>query len=433
MMNENYRSTPEILAVCNSLIGKNKNRIKKDLVSMQPHGASVLCHHARNAEEEAKWVVEQMRALHGQGVPYKDMTVLYRAHYLTRQVEEVLLKEKLPYAIYSGVQFFARMEIKDSLSYLRMIAYKDDLSFRRVVNTPKRNMGQRRMKFLEEYAQANNCTLYDALLRNLDHEIMKGTKADRFVKLIERFAATYANRPVSEVLSAILDESGYEAALRTEGSQERLDNLAELKQSVYDYETTCGEEVTLEHYLSHVALFTNTDAIEAGDKVKLMTVHAAKGLEFPYVFLIGMNEGVFPSRKVRTIEGMEEERRLAFVAMTRAEKRLFLSEADGINIDSSPRYPSRFLLDIDRSLLEYTRPPQDGLIRDASNYIRSAEQRLQDESRAELFPVGTRIQHAILGTGTVLDLDQDNNAYVIQFDTLPTPRTIAFRVKLTRV
>ena len=262
---------------------------------------------------------------------------------------------------------------------------------------------------------------------------MKGTKADRFVKLIERFAATYANRPVSEVLSAILDESGYEAALRTEGSQERLDNLAELKQSVYDYETTCGEEVTLEHYLSHVALFTNTDAIEAGDKVKLMTVHAAKGLEFPYVFLIGMNEGVFPSRKVRTVEGMEEERRLAFVAMTRAEKRLFLSEADGINIDSSPRYPSRFLLDIDRSLLEYTRPPQDGLIRDASNYIRSAEQRLQDESKAELFPVGTRIQHAILGTGTVLDLDQDNNAYVIQFDTLPTPRTIAFRVKLKRV
>jgi DNA helicase-2/ATP-dependent DNA helicase PcrA len=432
MMNENYRSTPEILAVCNSLIAKNKNRIKKDLVSMQPHGASVLCHHARNAEEEAKWVVGQMHSLHEQGVPYKDMTVLYRAHYLTRQVEEVLLKAKLPYAIYSGVQFFARMEIKDSLSYLRMIAYKDDLSFRRVVNTPKRNMGQRRMRFLEEYAQANNCTLYDALLKNLDHEIMKGTKADKFVKLIERFATTYCNRPVSEVLSAILDESGYEAALRTEGSQERLDNLAELKQSVYDYETTCGEEVTLEHYLSHVALFTNTDAIEAGDKVKLMTVHAAKGLEFPYVFLIGMNEGVFPSRKVRTIEGMEEERRLAFVAMTRAEKRLYLSEADGINIDSSPRYPSRFLLDIDQSLLEYTKPPQDGLIRDASNYIRNAEQRLLDQSDQKLYPVGTRVQHAILGAGTVLDLDKDNNAYVIQFDTLPTPRTIAFRVKLTR-
>ena len=129
---------------------------------------------------------------------------------------------------------------------------------------------------------------------------------------------------MSEVLSAVLNESGYEKALRTEGSQERLDNLAELKQSVYDFETTCGEEVTLEHYLSHVALFTNSDVESAQDKVKLMTVHAAKGLEFPYVFLCQMNEGVFPSRKTSTAEGMEEERRLAFVAMTRAEKGLYL-------------------------------------------------------------------------------------------------------------
>ena len=433
MMNENYRSTPEILAACNSLIGKNVNRIKKELVSMQPHGASVLCHHAPNADEEAKWVAEQMSILHESGVPYKDMTVLYRAHYLTRRVEEVFMKAKLPYTIYSGVQFFARMEIKDSLSYLRMIAYKDDLSFRRVVNSPKRNMGRRRMSFLEEQARENNCSLYEALVRSLGDDMLKGTKADKFVKLIERFSATYAGRPVSEVLSAILDESGYEAALRTEGGQERLDNLAELKQSVYEYETTCGEEVTLEHYLSHVALFTNSDAIEPGDKVKMMTVHAAKGLEFPYVFLIGMNEGVFPSRKVRTIEGMEEERRLAFVAMTRAEKRLFLSEAEGRNLDNTPRYPSRFLLDIDKELLEFTRPPQEGLIREARGYIRYAEQRLADAADAEVFPVGTRVSHAILGPGKVIDIDKEHNAYVIKFDMLPTPRTIAFRVKLTMI
>lgn len=144
---------------------------------------------------------------------------------------------------------------------------------------------------------------------------------------------------MSEVLSALLNESGYEKMLRTEGSQERLDNLAELKQSVYEYETTCGEEVTLEHYLAHVALFTNADTAEQGDKVRLMTVHAAKGLEFPYVFLCGMNEGIFPSRKVRTQQAMEEERRLAFVALTRAEKGLYLSEADGRNFDGTPRYP----------------------------------------------------------------------------------------------
>lgn len=433
LMNENYRSTPEILAVCNSLIGKNRDRIKKDLVSMQPHGASVLCHHAVNGEKEALWIADEIEKLHTEGVPYRDIAVLYRAHYVTRQVEEGFLKRKLPYTIYSGVQFFARMEIKDALCYLRMLAYKDDLSFRRIVNTPKRNMGKRRMQFLEEYAAAHECTLYNALTETLDDPIFKGTGAEKFVKLIERFAATYAARPVSEVLSAILDESGYEAALRTEGSQERLDNLAELKQSVYEYETTCGEEATVEHYLAHVALFTNADGAEPGDKVKLMTVHAAKGLEFPYVFLCGMNEGIFPSRKVRTLAGMEEERRLAFVAMTRAEKRLYLSEAEGRNHDGSPRYPSRFLLDIDQSLLEYTAPPREGLIRDAASYIQSAERLLQSGDGPETLPVGTRIRHHILGPGTVIDIDADLCAHLIRFDNLPTPRSIAFRVKLEKL
>jgi DNA helicase-2/ATP-dependent DNA helicase PcrA len=138
-----------------------------------------------------------------------------------------------------------------------MIAYKDDLSFRRIVNTPKRNMGRRRMSFLEETSSKLQCSLYDALLRTLDHEIFKGTKAAGFVQLIESFSSNYAERTVSELLSDILNESGYEEALRTEGSQERLDNLAELKQSVYEFETSCGEEATMEHYLSHVALFSN--------------------------------------------------------------------------------------------------------------------------------------------------------------------------------
>ena len=215
-------------------------------------------------------------------------------------------------------------------------------------------------------------------------------------------------------------------------STSRLDNLAELKQSVYEYETTCGEEVTLEHYLKHIALFTNSDAAEPGDKVKLMTVHAAKGLEFPYVFLIGMNEGVFPSRKVRTLAGMEEERRLAFVAMTRAQKRLYLTEAEGRNLDNTPRYPSRFLLDIDPALLEHTAPPQDGLIRDAQTYIRNTERYLPDSEDALRFRVGDRVNHVLIGAGTVIDVDTEHDAYVVRFDSLPTPRTISFRVKMTK-
>ena len=431
LMMENYRSTPQILAAANSLISRNKYRIHKELVPILPAGESVLCHHARNAEEEAEWIAFQMLQLHDRGVAYKDMTVLYRAHYVTRTIEEVFQKRKLPYCIYSGVQFFSRMEIKDALSYLRMIAYKDDLSFRRVANTPKRNLGQRRMRFLQGYAEANACTLYEALCRTLEDELFKGTKAARFVSLVERFSASYEGRPISEVLSDILDRSGYEEMLRTEGSQERLDNLAELKQSVFEYETSCGEEATLEHYLSHVGLFTNSDASEPGDKVKLMTVHAAKGLEFPYVFLCQMNEGVFPTRRTATLPAMEEERRLAFVAVTRAEKRLYLSEAEGRNLDGSPRYPSRFLLDIDPELLEYTAPPREELIADARCYVTANERAMPREAFTPFQP-GQRVRHQVMGPGTVIEVDLAKGAHLVKFDSMPTPRAISFKAKLER-
>ena len=432
MMMQNYRSTPEILNVANSLIDKNRVRMKKDLLPMLAHGKKVVCHHAPNSEAEAKWIVERMQGLHEEGIPYRDITILYRAHYITRTLEEVFLKEKIPYTIYSGVPFFGIMEIKDALCYMRMIAFKDDLSFMRIANVPKRNIGQRRMRFIQEYAAQNNCSLYDALCRNLDQDIFKGTKADKFVSLIEGFASNYADRPISEVLTDILDKSGYEAMLRTEGSQERLDNLAELKQSVYEYEVSCGEEVTLEHYLNHIALFTNSDAEENKDKVKMMTVHASKGLEFPYVFLCGMNEGIFPSRKITTLEGMEEERRLAFVAVTRAEKGLFLSEADGRNFDSSPRYPSRFLLDIDDRYLEYTQKPNDGLIHDARLYINHKICCMENAEKGNEFSLGQKVKHSVFGEGTIIGIDQEQGAYQIQFERFETPRMIAFRVKLEK-
>ena len=433
MMMENYRSTPEILRAANSLISKNLLRMKKDLIPTLPSGGSVLCCHGENQEKEALWMAEQIKILKEKGVPYKDITILYRAHYLTRSIEQVFLKEEIPYTIYSGVQFFGRMEIKDALSYLRMIAYRDDLSFLRIANVPKRNLGERRMKFIQEYAGENSCSLYEALCRNLDQDIFKGTKAGEFVQLIESFAANYQDRPVSEILSAVLDLSGYERMLRTEGNQERLDNLAELKQSVYEYETTCGEEAMLEHYLAHVALFSNSDAQPEHDKVKLMTVHTSKGLEFPYVFLCGMNEGIFPSRKTKTREGMEEERRLAVVAMTRAKKRLYLSEAKGRNLDGSPRYPSRFILDIDQNLLEYDRKPEEGLIKEAREYIELSSRCLLTDEAPSHYPIGQKILHKIFGPGTIVDVDTEKSAYAILFDGMETPRTISFRVKLEKM
>ena len=430
MMMRNYRSAPQILRAVNSLIDKNIHRIKKDLIPTLPDGGPVVFHHADSAEREAEWIADRIDALTQQGVPYRDIAILYRAHYVTRTLEEVFLGRELPYTIYSGAQFFDRREIKDALSYLRMVAYKDDLSFQRIANVPKRNLGEKRMRFLKAYAEQNGCSLYEALQRNLEHELFNTAKVRQFVRLIEDFAADYAGKPVSEVLSVLLNQSGYEEMLRTEGSQERLDNLAELKQSVYEYENSCGEECTLEDYLSHVALFSNSDTAERRNAVKLMTVHTAKGLEFPYVFLCSLCEGVFPSTRTKTLPAMEEERRLAFVAMTRAEKALYLSDNEGRNVDGSSRVPSRFIFDIDRPLLEYTAELRDSLVKEARDHIRFTERQLTALAQGPSFAAGDRIAHAIFGEGTILEIDPDAAVYLIRFDEIATPRRISFRVPI---
>jgi DNA helicase-2/ATP-dependent DNA helicase PcrA len=263
---------------------------------------------------------------------------------------------------------------------------------------------------------------------------MKGTKARQFIDLIEDYAESYEGSMVSEVFTKILHDSGYEEMLRTEGAQERLDNLAELKQAIFEFETTCGEEVGLEDYLKHVALFTNADSdAGTGDKVRLMTVHAAKGLEFPYVFLCGMNEGIFPSRKIHTLEGMEEERRLAFVAMTRAQKKLFITEAGGRNFEGIPRYPSRFILDIDREYLEFTDKEALAQLDVARKYIDNDSRHLKGAEKLNLFEPGTHVRHAILGEGTILEVNARDESYLISFEGMETPREITFKVKLEKI
>ena len=436
-MNENYRSTPEILAAVNSLIDTNRTRIRKELIPMRDRGESVFCYIAKNAEEEADWLTGEILALHGSGVPYRDMAVLYRAHYVTRTLEQMLLHEPasdqpIPYTIYSGVPFYGRAEIKDALSYLRMILYRDDLSFRRICNVPKRNLGKRRMQFLEQYAKEYDTTLYMALYENLEHELIRSTKAKQFVSLVEKYAEMVDGLSASEILSKLLSESGYEEMLRTEGARDRLDNLAELKQAVFEYEATCGEEASIEDYLRHIALYTNADAdTDSTDKVRLMTVHAAKGLEFKYVFLFSLNEGIFPSRKIKSLEEMEEERRLAFVAMTRAKDRLYLSCAEGTHFDGIPRYPSRFLLDIDQELLEYAERPEDRLIESTRRFIESESRILKKPEDHELAEPGQRVEHAVFGPGTVLELRVKEHSYLVKFDRMETPREISMKVRMT--
>lgn len=433
IMDDNYRSTPEILDAANSLIDKNENRIRKNLISHKEKGEPVTCMPLANGGEEAKAVALEIKRLHEEGRKYGDMAILYRAHYVTRNLEEALLKADIPYVIYSGAQFFDRMEIKDALCYLRMIAFKDDMAFRRIVNKPKRNIGKRRMDFLTEKAEEGHMTLYEALKQNMEDPLFKKTKAADFIELIEYFAKDSMGRQVSEVLSAILDESGYEEMLRTEGSQERLDNLAELKQSVFEYETTCGEETNIVHYLEHAALFSSMDTGEGQDKVKLMTVHTAKGLEFPYVFICGMNEGIFPSRKTRTVNAMEEERRLAFVAMTRAEKALYITEAGGANLDGSPRYPSRFILDIDRDKLEFDSPVDEQLMKETMVYVGRSTAFLQEDKDETTMEAGTRVRHPVFGPGTIVEVDGSAHAYLIKFDSMPTMRQISFHARLFKL
>ncbi|MCR5346815.1 MAG: UvrD-helicase domain-containing protein [Fretibacterium sp.] len=430
-MMKNYRSTPQIIAAANSLISKNSIRMKKSLIPALSDGRAVLYYHANNSENEASWISSEIERLHKSGAEYRDISVLYRAHYITRTIEDVFIKEKIPYTIYSGVPFFERREVRDALAYLRMIAYRDDLSFARIVNVPRRNMGERRMKFLHEYATQNNCTLWEALTLTFEQDNFKGTRAVQFITLIEDLMKDSESRSISELLEEVLDASGYEKMLRTEGAQNRLDNLAELKQSIHAYEAACGEETALSDYLAHVALFTGADADDTRDKVKLMTVHAAKGLEFPYVFLCAMNEGIFPSRKTRTFEGMEEERRLAFVAMTRAKKGLYLSEAEGRNLDGSPRYPSRFLLDIDEKLLDFVQRPKENLVTDAKEYIAFSNSWLENGDTAKIFSSGERVAHRTFGEGIILEVDQKRSAYLIRFDGLPTPRSLSFKAPLT--
>ena len=442
MMNENYRSTPEILNVANDLIAKNKTREKKELLPMRGHGNRSTVFFAENSDDEADYIASEITRLVGETdgstselagkerLEYRDITILYRSHFLTRPIEQAFLANKIPYTIYSGVQFYDRVEIKVAMSYLRLLVSGDDLAFRYVVNVPKRNIGERRMKYLEKIAEDEQLPLMRALREHVEDDIFSGTKAREFIALIDELKENMDDKPISELLREVIEKSGYEELLRTEGSQERLDNLAELKQSVYDYEVTCGEETNLESYLKHIALYTNADLEDTNNRVKLMTIHAAKGLEFPYVFICGLNEGVFPSKKTRTEAAMEEERRLAFVAITRAENRLYLTEAQGRNLDSSPRFPSRFILEVDRGDIDYVNEPDEALVKEARDYIRLESKHLKKEDKSELFEEGARIEHMIFGAGTITALDMEMQAYMIKFDKQQTERFIAFKVNL---
>ena len=425
-LNRNYRSAPQILAASNALIDKNRERLKKELIPVRADNRKPLYFHAKTSALEADWITANMRALHEgeEGVSYSSMGVLYRAHYVSRALEESLIRNKIPYVLYSGVEFYKRKEIKDVLSYLRMIYNPDDISFLRTVNEPRRGVGRTRIAAIKAYAAARGCTLYQALMDNLETDSFRRCKAKDYVRLIEKYRAIFDQMDLTDLLAGVLHESGYEQMLRTAGEEERLDNLAELKQAIFDFTRKAGETVTLGNYLDHAALFTNMDTGEKPQAVKLMTVHSAKGLEFPVVFVCGLSEGIFPGKRANTREKLEEERRLCYVAFTRARDRLFLSDAAGTGYDGSFRYPSRFLFNAEKENVDYVTPLDPDLEEKTLRSIQETEDWASNTPKQSDL-VGKRVTHQVFGPGTVIGIPRDGQGVIVQFDSIVTPRTFA--------
>lgn len=433
MMTKNYRSASNIIDASNSLIKKNRVRIEKDLIPIKQENAKTSYFHAKTVAEEADWISKQILSLKKMGKNFNDIAILYRAHFVSRSVEESFMRNEIPYVIYSGIGFYNRKEIKDVLCYLRMLTNADDLSFLRTVNEPRRNVGEKRINLLKEYAKKNNCTLYVALKQSLEEKLFVESKAKKYVDLIEKYTKIYKEKNITDLLKELLDESGYEEMLKTQGEEERLNNLAELKQSISDYENSAGEDFGLEDYLSKIALYTSSDKEDTKDCVKMMTIHTAKGLEFPYVFVCSLNEGIFPSKKQDTIDKLEEERRLAYVAFTRAENALFLSESEGYNYDYSFRYPSRFIFNVEKEMLDYCVELEERLIDEATNFIERDENALNNVKINQSYAVGDKVEHKTFGKGEIIQINETDSSLIIKFDNLETNRSIGIKAPLIRI
>lgn len=429
IMDRNYRSVSAIIQGSNSMIEKNQQRIEKKLLPTKSGGEKILFYHGKSVKEEADWIAECIQKLLGQGYTYEQIAILYRAHHISRPIEETMLQQKIPYVILSGVEFYGRKEVKDILAYLKMLQNQDDLSFLRTVNEPRRNFGKKRIAVVTEYANTHGCTLYEALMANLDHELIRKSKGAEYVELIEKYRENYNEMRLTALLERILADTGYEQELKLAGEDERLSNVAELKQAIYEYETTSKEQTSLDEYLQSIALFTNMDREQRKKSVRLMTIHAAKGLEFPVVFVCGLSEGVFPSSRIAGYDDIEEERRLAYVAYTRAEERLFLSDAEGLTFEGESRCPSRFIFNIDEQYLEYVVPIDENV---KAGYLKRIDgnERVMKELDNPTISAGTRIRHPYMGDGTVLSIDYEQKCYEIQFDKMQTPRNIMMTMQL---
>lgn len=362
-LEQNYRSTKIILDAANAVIENNEGRPKKNLWTDKTEGAKIQHFTAQSEHEEAAFIGDTIAKKHDiHGVPYGDMAILYRTNAQSRVLEEALIKRALPYMMVGGTKFYDRKEIKDVLAYLRVLYNPfDDLSLLRIINVPKRSIGATTVAKLQDYARANGTSLFMTLTQLHLVDTIKGKtkeKLEEFGILIFTLVAEMEDKTVLDILESILDRTGYLAQLEESTDpqdQARAENIGELLSVAKDFQDT-NPNGTVEDFLEQVALVNDVDSFEQEEsKVTLMTLHAAKGLEFPIVFLGGLEEGLFPhSRTLMNPEEIEEERRLAYVGITRAEKELYISNATTRTVfgRTSSYLPSRFIDEIPEELVD---------------------------------------------------------------------------------
>lgn len=411
-LEQNYRSTGNILAAANALIANNTGRLGKNLWTSGEQGDLVRVYAAFNERDEADFVVGRIRDWVMRGGRRSECAILYRSNAQSRAFEEALLTARVPYRVYGGLRFFERAEIKDALAYLRLIFNRaDDASFERIVNLPARGIGTKTLDTVRDYARANTCSMWQAAgacIPELGNRL--GQNLHAFLALIEQLDSQTKHLPLHEQVDHVIHASGliaYYQQDKADRGEAKLDNLNELVSAARGFEPDENPGMTpLANFLAHAVLESGEDQADAWeDSVQMMTLHSAKGLEFPLVFLAGMEDGLFPhQRSIQDLASLEEERRLCYVGTTRAMKQLYLTYAEQRRLHGVDSYgtPSRFIKEIPNELLEEVRPRIQ-----ISRPVYAAARRgyIEEESQVGGMRLGQRVRHGKFGEGVILDLE----------------------------
>lgn len=407
-LEQNYRSSRCILQAANEVIQYNFGRKDKRLWTENPEGEEIIQYRASDEQDEACFVVEQIRKIVDTGARYQDFAVLMRTNAQSRVLEEWFMRRGIPFKIFGGLRFYERKEIKDILAYLKILVNNSDsVSLKRIINVPRRGIGDATLKKIQDFAENENVTLFEALKRH--HEINLSAKVNKalksFIDLISSFQEETQNLTVTEITEKVLMETGYWQELAHDKSvenQNRMDNLKEFITSTKEYDESTLEP-SLSEFLSGVSLVSDLDNYEdENNVVVVMTLHMAKGLEFPNVFIIGMEEGIFPhSRALNEDKELEEERRLCYVGITRAKEKLYLLNAQQRNLYGRRNYnmPSRFLADIPSQYMKDFQREEEEFFKTVPSYNKPGQSM---GAKKGSFTVGDRVEHRKWGQGVIV-------------------------------